>query len=105
MPGGSSFNGSLLVSVSVVDSNVNESTDNKLYANKGDTIRVSFEDSCPLQTASVYGTAKNVGSIILSVTDNDIHDKSIRSGGVLKIVVEDADLNAISSQTEEIECR
>ena len=40
-------------------------TDNKLYANKGDTIRAVSEDSCPLQTASVYGTSK-MGPIMMS---------------------------------------
>ena len=82
-----------------------EPASGEITAGKGDTIRISFEDMCPQQTATVEALAKTLGSITTSATANGIVSSSIRSGGVLSIAIDDADLNDRPSETEQVECR
>jgi len=98
------FTGRLLVSHYLQDSSVPAAPE-ELFANKGDTIGVSFQDSCPTFTASVQALAKNIGTITLSATSNGQLGTDIRSGGVLSIAIVDEDLDDLPDETEQIECR
>lgn len=103
LPG--TFTGSVLISPSKQGPGAGVLAPGELTADKGDTIRVSFEDICPQQTATVQALAKNLGTIAISATANGVVSSNIRSGGVMSIVVEDADLNDRPLETEQVECR
>ena len=99
------FTGSIFVRTSEQGQSGSEPASGEITAGKGDTIRISFEDMCPQQTATVEALAKTLGSITTSATANGIVSSSIRSGGVLSIAIDDADLNDRPSETEQVECR
>ena len=98
------FTGRVLVPRNVENSEAS-AAEGVLFADKGDTIRVSFEDSCPAHVASVQALVRNYGSISVSSIANGLSSTDVRSGGVLDIVVEDPDLNVLREDAEEVEVR